>query len=159
MDLEINKVLSQMRALQANMGDGASVVQPTATQSFGQAMNDADQKATHAEINKVLSQMRALQASMGMGVSQGAAVEQTGAVEAFGKVEGFGEVVFDAIEDVNKQQSHAVSLAEQFQAGSTDTSAAAVMVELQKASVSFQAMTEVRNRLIEAYREVMNMPV
>jgi flagellar hook-basal body complex protein FliE len=29
----------------------------------------------------------------------------------------------------------------------------------QKASLSFQAMTEVRNRLVNAYQEIMNMPI
>ena len=34
-----------------------------------------------------------------------------------------------------------------------------VMIALQKASLSFQAMTEVRNRLVNAYQEIMNMPI
>ena len=150
MDLEINKVLSQMRSLQASVGRELQVEQTEATQSFGQAMSHAGQQATHEEINKVLDQMRALQASMG---SSSPAVTQTAGVQ------GFGQVVTDAIQDVSRQQAKAVNLAEQFQSGQSDASVAAVMVELQKASVSFQAMTEVRNRLIEAYREVMNMPV
>jgi flagellar hook-basal body complex protein FliE len=33
------------------------------------------------------------------------------------------------------------------------------MVALQKAGVAFQAMTEVRNRLVTAYQDIMNMPV
>jgi flagellar hook-basal body complex protein FliE len=33
------------------------------------------------------------------------------------------------------------------------------MLEMQKASVSFRAVTEVRNRLVNAYQEIMNMPV
>ena len=34
-----------------------------------------------------------------------------------------------------------------------------VMVAMQKSSLSFQAMVEVRNKLVEAYKDVMNMPV
>jgi flagellar hook-basal body complex protein FliE len=34
-----------------------------------------------------------------------------------------------------------------------------VMIEMQKAAVSFRAVTEVRNRLVSAYQEIMNMPV
>jgi flagellar hook-basal body complex protein FliE len=34
-----------------------------------------------------------------------------------------------------------------------------VMIAWQKASLSFQAMTEVRNRLVNAYQEIMNMPI
>jgi flagellar hook-basal body complex protein FliE len=33
------------------------------------------------------------------------------------------------------------------------------MIASQKASVSFQAMVQVRNKLVEAYKEVMNMPI
>jgi len=34
-----------------------------------------------------------------------------------------------------------------------------VMIALQKSSVSFQAMTQVRNKMIEAYKEIINMPL
>jgi flagellar hook-basal body complex protein FliE len=34
-----------------------------------------------------------------------------------------------------------------------------VMLEMQKASVSFRAVTEVRNRFVSAYQEIMNMPI
>jgi len=34
-----------------------------------------------------------------------------------------------------------------------------VMVEMQKARVSFEAVSQVRNKLVEAYREIMNMQV
>jgi flagellar hook-basal body complex protein FliE len=34
-----------------------------------------------------------------------------------------------------------------------------VMLEMQKASVSFRALTEVRNRFVSAYQEIMNMPI
>ena len=34
-----------------------------------------------------------------------------------------------------------------------------VMMEMQKASVSFRAITEVRNKFVNAYQEIMNMPI
>ena len=43
--------------------------------------------------------------------------------------------------------------------GDKSASLPEVMIALQKASLSFQAMTEVRNRLVNAYQEVMNMPI
>jgi flagellar hook-basal body complex protein FliE len=33
------------------------------------------------------------------------------------------------------------------------------MINLQKASLSFQQMVQVRNKLVSAYQDVMNMPV
>ncbi len=43
--------------------------------------------------------------------------------------------------------------------GDQDVSLAEVMIASQKASVSFQAMLQVRNKLVDAYKDVMNMPM
>jgi len=50
-------------------------------------------------------------------------------------------------------------LSRSFEQGDPGVSLTQVMVASQKASVSFQAMTQVRNKLIDAYQEVMNMQV
>jgi flagellar hook-basal body complex protein FliE len=50
-------------------------------------------------------------------------------------------------------------MVEAFEAGAANISLADVMVSTQKASVSFQAMLQVRNKLVEAYQDVMNMPM
>ena len=65
----------------------------------------------------------------------------------------------NAVDAVSEQQQAADALAQKFQAGDPQTSIAEVVVEMQKASISFQAMTEARNRIVEAYREIMNMSV
>lgn len=100
------------------------------------------------EINKVLSQMRALSSQ----VTPAARPTEPGAPE-------FGQLMQNAISQVNQQQMHASKLMTGFETGTGDASLAEVMVAMQKSSLSFQAMTEVRNRLIEAYQEIMNMPV
>ena len=103
---------------------------------------------SNMEINNVLSQMRALSASMEL---PGAAPKVTD--------NSFGQVLQQSIDKVNEQQSVATSLMTDFQNGSSDTSVAEVMVSMQKASLSFTAMTQVRNKLIDAYQEIMNMPI
>ena len=50
-------------------------------------------------------------------------------------------------------------MTEAFETGATNISLADVMVATQKANVSFQAMLQVRNKLVEAYQDVMNMPM
>jgi len=60
---------------------------------------------------------------------------------------------------VNDTQQTAGKMTEAFEAGDTNVSLAEVMVASQKASVSFQAMLQVRNKLVEAYQDVMNMPM
>ena len=71
----------------------------------------------------------------------------------------FSALLKDSIEKVNDTQQQANKLAEAFETGETDASLAEVMISLQKASVSFQAMVQVRNKLVEAYKDVMNMPM
>ncbi len=46
-----------------------------------------------------------------------------------------------------------------FELGEGDANLAEVMIAVQKSSVSFEAMVQVRNKLVEAYKEVMNMPI
>ena len=101
------------------------------------------------EINQVLSQMRVMAAQ-----SQGAlpAMEEAGAPA-------FGDLLKSSIDQVNSVQQTAGELKTAFELGSTDIDLAQVMIANQKASVSFQAMVQVRNKLVEAYKDVMNMPV
>ena len=62
-------------------------------------------------------------------------------------------------EQVNQLQSSAAELKTAFEAGTDQVSLPEVMVAVQKASVSFEAVTQVRNKLLSAYQEVMNMQV
>ncbi|HHH13122.1 MAG TPA: flagellar hook-basal body complex protein FliE, partial [Thiolapillus brandeum] len=63
------------------------------------------------------------------------------------------------IRKVNELQQNATAMATAFEKGDPNVDLAEVMVELQKASVSFTAMVEVRNKLLTAYQDVMNMQV
>ena len=105
------------------------------------------------EINKVLTQMRALSGSMGLpetGLTPGAPAPGS---------PNFGQILEQSINKVNEQQSVAQNMVTGFQTGTGTASVAEVMVAMQKASLSFTAMTQVRNKLVEAYQEVMNMPI
>ena len=64
-----------------------------------------------------------------------------------------------AIDNVNENQKVAGNLATRFEHGDASIDLPEVMIALQKSSVSFQAMTQVRNKLVEAYKDIMNMPV
>ena len=103
---------------------------------------------SNMEINNVLTQMRALAASMDLPAATPKAADNS-----------FGQVLQQSINKVNEQQSVATSMMTDFQNGTSDTSVAEVMVSMQKASLSFTAMTQVRNKLVDAYQEIMNMPI
>jgi flagellar hook-basal body complex protein FliE len=71
----------------------------------------------------------------------------------------FGSVLKASIGEVNNLQQSASALATAFEQGQPGIDITRVMVEAQKASLAFRAMSEVRNRLVSAYQEVMNMPI
>jgi flagellar hook-basal body complex protein FliE len=82
------------------------------------------------------------------------------AAEAAGpSSEGFAALLKASIDGVSEAQATASDMAAAFERGDAHVSLPEVMIALQKASLSFQAMTEVRNHLVNAYQEIMNMPI
>ncbi len=71
----------------------------------------------------------------------------------------FSELMKDSINKVNEQQSKASELTKAFEMNATDVPLSTVMIEMQKARVSFEALKQVRNQLVDAYKQVMNMPL
>jgi flagellar hook-basal body complex protein FliE len=70
----------------------------------------------------------------------------------------FGSVLKDAIMDINKLQTDADKAIAKVQledAGSIHDA----MIALEKAGISFQVMMQVRNKILDAYQEVMRMQV
>jgi flagellar hook-basal body complex protein FliE len=98
----------------------------------------------------LLAQMRAL-----MQKAQGLPSQPTQSVSQ----NGFTDVLKQAVNAVNDQQQQSDKLATAFQQGDPNVQLSQVMLSMQKASVSFQAMVEVRNKLVSAYQEIMNMQV
>ncbi|HEY5762222.1 MAG TPA: flagellar hook-basal body complex protein FliE [Rhodocyclaceae bacterium] len=98
------------------------------------------------------------------GIDQVLAQLRTTAASAAGKPAAAGEGDFSAalksaIDQVNQAQQEGAKLSEKFAAGDADTNLHEVMLSLQKANVSFQEMIQVRNRLVSAYQDIMNMQV
>jgi flagellar hook-basal body complex protein FliE len=79
--------------------------------------------------------------------------------EAAAESSGFADLLQSSIEAVNRAQSSATEMAAALERGDQSVALPEVMIAMQKASLSFQAMTEVRNRLVSAYQEIMNMPI
>lgn len=71
----------------------------------------------------------------------------------------FSQLFEQAINKVNDTQHASSALKKAYTQGDTNVDITDVMVASQKAGVSFQAMVQVRNKLIEAYRDIMNMPL
>ncbi|MEM8817003.1 MAG: flagellar hook-basal body complex protein FliE [Pseudomonadota bacterium] len=71
----------------------------------------------------------------------------------------FGNLLKDTLDSVNETQRVSRDMKQAFTAGTSDASLAEVMIASEKASISFRAVTEVRNKLVQAYQDIMNMPV
>lgn len=70
----------------------------------------------------------------------------------------FSQTISAALEKVNAQQVKAGDVTDAYQRGDTHD-IVNVMIERQKASLGFEATLQVRNKLLSAYRDIMNMPV
>lgn len=99
------------------------------------------------EINRVLDEMRALSAR-----AVNTPAPKTEGVD-------FASLLGQSLNKVNATQQESVQLATNFERGVPGTELPDVMLSMQRASLSFRAMTEVRNKLVDAYQAIMNMPV
>ena len=91
---------------------------------------------------------------IGSGISAGG-IGKPGEVAA----PGFQQTLSSAIDKVSQTQANAGSLQHAFELGDPRADLARVMVAMQQSQVAFRATVEVRNRLVQAYQDVMNMPV
>ena len=93
-------------------------------------------------IDQMIGQLRA---------TADAAAGKTTSAPAAGETD-FSQVLQGALQQVSAAQDDARTMAEKFSADDPN-------VNLQKASLSFQQMVQVRNRLVSAYQDIMNMQV
>ncbi|MBJ7501330.1 MAG: flagellar hook-basal body complex protein FliE [Sphingopyxis sp.] len=100
--------------------------------------------------SSILNQNQALQRAAGRGGIGGGANAE-GAPD-------FGAAINHALQQVNAQQSKASQISEAYERGDTHD-IVSVMIERQKASLGFETTLQVRNKLLSAYRDIMNMPV
>ena len=134
---DINSVLSQLRQVreQVKQGEGNSPIQ-----GLDQDVDRASRLTQ--EIDKVQNQSA-----------------NYPDIPADPNVPNFRTMFGNAVDNINSQQMHSASLAKRFEHGDPQVDLPEVMIAAQKASVSFDAMKEVRNKLVEAYKDIMNMPV
>ncbi len=111
-------------------------------------------------ISSILSQIRAHEmraAPLQGDVAPSNAIDVGGAGKA--RVPGFAETLSNTIDKVSATQANAGALQQAFELGDPRADLARVMVAMQQSQVAFRATVEVRNRLVQAYQDVMNMPI
>ena len=104
------------------------------------------------DIASVLAQIRSLQSQTGVarGVEPVAPPKGT---------PGFAETLQNALGAVNKSQMESRKLNEAFELGDPRADLVKVMMAAQESQLAFRATVEVRNKLVQAYQDVMNMPL
>lgn len=116
-----------------------------------------------SRIEAMLAQLKAA-AGKPAGVGGGAEGLSAGIAGGVGQPQGASKVSFsdalkNSLDQVSAAQSGAEKLGERFALGDDKVSLSDVMISMQKASIGFQATVQVRNKLVSAYHEIMNMQV
>lgn len=104
-------------------------------------------------IQAALQQMHGLAAQAAGQPAQGLPTETQGSPGSF------ASELQASIQRINSLQQAAGAQADAFQAGTPGVALNDVMVDMQKASIAFEMGVQVRNRLVTAYKDIMNMPV
>ena len=76
-----------------------------------------------------------------------------------GAAPAFNELLVNALDQVNALQKESARLSTAIEQGDRTISISQAVIASEKASVAFQATTEVRNKLVNAYETIMNMPI
>jgi len=101
-------------------------------------------------MTQMLAQLRDIASQAGTGVIDARTVPDRAQ---------FPDMLSKAIEAVNESQQTSSDLKTRFELGQEGVDIAQVMVASQKASLQFQLMVQVRNKLVTAYQDVMNMQI
>ena len=118
-------------------------------------------------ISSILSQIRAHEmrsrgqladVAPGNAIGGAAGLGGIGGIGA-GSAPGFQQTLNQAIDKVSQTQATSSGLQQAFEMGDPRADLARVMVAMQESQVAFRATVEVRNRLVQAYQDVMNMPI
>jgi flagellar hook-basal body complex protein FliE len=102
--------------------------------------------------NQLLMQLRAAAAQANMPPAQPAAVESAGGAN-------FSSLLSQSIGKVNEMQQSAGSMTRAFEMGDPNVTLPEVMIAKSKAGLAFEGMVQVRNKMIDAYQEIMRMQV
>jgi len=71
----------------------------------------------------------------------------------------FAAMLGNAVEKVNSMQLESKEMTQRFEMGDKSLSLAEVMLAKEKSGIAFEATVQVRNKVLEAYKQIMNMPV
>jgi flagellar hook-basal body complex protein FliE len=107
----------------------------------------------------LLARLAAAREALAQGMDGAGAMPPRAATTGRAGAADFGAVLRDSLARVDADQTRATTLAERFQLGDPKATLEETMVAVQKASLSFQQLVQIRNRVVSAYHDIMNMQV
>jgi flagellar hook-basal body complex protein FliE len=109
-------------------------------------------------VDSLLAQMRSAMAVAQGGVAPLAPKTTAGATGTNGTTD-FASVLKSSLDGVAQMQNNAESMQQAFVLGDNNVNLSDVMINSQKANIAFQTTVQVRNKVIAAYNDIMNMQV
>ncbi len=97
--------------------------------------------------------------SMPSAIRPGAGINPAGVSGGTGATGGFSDAMKSALNSVSAAQNESGRLQREVQMENPKVSLEETMVAIQKAQIGFQATLHVRNRMVQAYTDIMNMQV
>ncbi|WP_133128854.1 flagellar hook-basal body complex protein FliE [Legionella nagasakiensis] len=112
---------------------------------------------SRAEISETLEKIRAL-SSQNKALNAKSVAEATAGTEEaqFNQVL---SVAKNSLSDINNLQHQTELLKTAYISGDANVSVSEVMAAKMKSSIAFEGLLVVRNKLLDAYKEIMNMPI
>ena len=99
------------------------------------------------------------QEMQGMASQTQLGLEQPSVIQGNPSSQNFADLLSNAIGTVNDMQLQSKDMAMAFEMGDKSLSLADVMIAKEKAGLAFEATIQVRNKVLDAYKQIMNMPV
>ncbi len=117
--------------------------------------------SNNIDSSALLSQLRTMAVQAGVQNVGNTTAGKVAATKVAGlnETEPFGKLLQSSIEHVNQRQTHSANLVKAFETGKPGVELSEVMIEAEKARITFEALSQVRKKLVKAYQEVMSMPV
>ena len=109
-------------------------------------------------IEAMISQLKNAASRPAGGIANVGGIAGAAQPGATGKV-GFADALKASLDGVNATQKSAEALGTRFAMGDDKVSLSDVMISAQKANIGFQATVQVRNKLVAAYQDIMNMQI
>ncbi len=111
-----------------------------------------------SRIEAMVAQLKAAGARMESNAVNGISAGISTGIQAPAKLD-FADALKASLDQVNTVQMSSQQLGQKFALGDDKVSLSDVMISMQKANISFQTTVQVRNKLVSAYHDIMNMQI